>query len=105
MLFERENGKAHYMCGKSFAQSRIDESALYVFSSPAEKELIVSVRFGCLRDYLNQIYNAEKKFLVELRQRLETRLDDHEPADKWIEEKFSKFTIPDVYHLLYRFYP
>lgn len=104
MFFERENNKAHYMCRKTFPIPNIEESGLYVFDSPTEREMIVSVRFGCLRDYISQLSGASKPLLNELRERFELHLDDREKADRWIEEKFSTFTYADVYQLLYRFY-
>lgn len=105
LFYEEEKGVEMLMCGRAFALSGIDESMIYVASSPKEQELIVHVRFGCLRDYISQLSNSYNSVLVDLRQRYQSRLNDDDHAGKWAQETFSRFNQASVYRLLTHFYP
>lgn len=93
------------LCGKSFALRGIDESMVYVESSAKKQDLVVHVRCGCLRDYISQLQFSNNTVLVDLRQRLESRLDQEKFAGKWAQETFSNFNQAAVYKLLKHFYP
>ena len=105
LFYEEENGVELLLCGKAFALTGIDESMIYVTSSAKEQELVVHVRYGCLRDYINQLRTSGSPILIDLRQRLQSRLDSDDHAGKWAQEAFSKFNQVAVYNLLRHFYP
>lgn len=105
LFYEQENGVEMLLYGKSFALPGIDESMVYMISSAKEQELIVHVRYGCLRDYINQLRTSNNTVLVDLRQRFESRLNTNDQADKWAQETFSKFNQVVIYNLLKCFYP
>ena len=90
---------------KSFAGTGVSESSVYVSFSSSKKELLVSVRYGCLRDYISQLSSSDKPLLIDLREKLERQLKKkHLPAD-WIEETYTDFLRFNIYHLLNKFYP
>jgi len=105
MVYEVGNDAELILCGKSLGSKENDESTIYVAFSTDEQEMNVSVRYGCLRDYLNQLSTVKGKVLIDLKQRLESRLDEKKNANNWAEESLSGFSQATVYRLLNHFYP
>ncbi len=104
-FFDSLNDLEQVLFLKSFALTGVSESSVYVIFSSSKKELLVSVRYGCLRDYISQLSSSDKPLLVDLRKKLEIKLKQkHLPAD-WIEETYTEFLRFNIYHLLNRFYP
>ena len=90
---------------KSLGLTGVSESSVYVSFSSSKKELLVSVRYGCLLDYISQLSSSDKPLLIDLREKLELQLNQkHLPAD-WIEETYTDFLRFNIYHLLNKFYP
>lgn len=107
MQYNNEHGEEYLICGKLFASSSFDESIVGAYGSSTERELSVEIRFGCLRDYINQLHTSRKPLLIDLRQRLEGRLQQEQAIgpEKLAEEKYTDFGYLDVYRILERFYP
>lgn len=104
-FFDSVNDLEQVLFLKSFASMGVSESSVYVSFSSSKKELLVSVRYGCLRDYISQLSSSDKPLLIDLRKRLELQLKQkHLPAD-WIEETYTDFLRFNIYHLLNKFYP
>lgn len=101
----REQDGHIYLCGKLFAIRPLYESSVSISESADGRELAVAVRFGCLRDYLHQLYASKRKFLIGLRERLETHLDDDKNPEDFVRECFTEFNSSNLYQLLNRFYP
>lgn len=94
-----------YLCGRLFALRPLYESSVYISESASGRELTVMVRFGCLRDYLHQLYASKRKFLIDLRERLETHLNYDKNPEDFVRERFTEFNSSNLYQLLNRFYP
>lgn len=101
----REQDGHVYLCGKLFAIRPLYESSVSISESASGRELAVAVRFGCLRDYLHQLHASKRKFLIDLRERLETHLDDDKDSKYFVRECFTEFNSSNLYQLLNRFYP
>ncbi len=105
VFFDSINGKEQVLFCKSVALTTVSESSVYAAVDFPKKELMISVRYGCLRDYIHQLSASDKPLLVNLRKKLEAELEkQHLPMD-WIEYTYTDFLKFDVYHLLNTFYP
>lgn len=105
LSFDSANGRELFFGMKSFSSTDIAESCVYVDFTPKARELLVSVRYGCLRDYLHQLSSSDTPLLIDLQKKLETQLErQHLPMD-WIEHSYTDFFRFDIYHILNAFYP
>ena len=104
-FFDSVNGQEQALFLRSFALTTMSESSVYVAFSSSQKEMLVSVRYGCLRDYIHQLSSSQKPLLLDLREKLRLQLQQRHLSEDWIEEKYKDFSKFDVYHLLNKFYP
>ena len=101
----REQDGHVYLCGRLFAMRPLYESSVSISELGSGRELAVAVCFGCLRDYLHQLHASKRKFLINLRERLETHLGDNKNPEDFVRECFTEFNSSNLYQLLNRFYP
>ncbi len=105
LFFDSVNGVEQTLFTKLFALTSVIESSIFVNVSSSHRKLLVSVRYGCLRDYISQLSSSDQPLLIDLRKKFELKLKQkHLPAD-WIEETYTEFLRFNVYHLLDKFYP